>query len=62
VAAAAAGTVTLMLTDPPTPPGWKASLAYVPAAQNRQTGNTQKLKIRRFCDGTRVRSSVSEAR
>ena len=34
---------------------WRASVAYVPSPQNRSHGATLGIKLRRFCDGTRVK-------
>jgi hypothetical protein len=35
--------------------GWRADVAYVPAAQNRGAGSSIALKLRRYCDGVRFR-------
>jgi hypothetical protein len=37
------------------PRGWKASVRYVPSSENRSHGARLGIKLRRFCDGTRVR-------
>ena len=37
------------------PRGWRASVAYVPSSENRSHGASMGNKLRRFCDGTRVR-------
>jgi hypothetical protein len=37
------------------PLGWRASVAYVPSAENRSHGSVLGIKLRRFCDGTRFR-------
>jgi hypothetical protein len=37
------------------PRGWMADVSYVPSAENRSYGSSLGGKLRRFCDGTRVR-------
>lgn len=37
------------------PVGWRASVAYVPAAENRSHGASLGNRLRPYCDGTRFR-------
>lgn len=40
------------LTRGTNPRGWKASVEYVPSAENRSHGSALGTKLRRFCNGT----------
>ena len=44
------------------PRGWMADVAYDPSAENRSHGSSLGGKLRRFCDGTRFRTSSAKAR
>src|SRR4051812_22485221 len=37
------------------PRGWRASVQYAPAGENRSHGARLGIKLRRYCDGTRFR-------
>ena len=37
------------------PIGWRADVEYVRSSENRSHGSSLGAKLRRFCDGTRVR-------
>jgi hypothetical protein len=43
------------LTRGADPIGWRASVRYVPASENRSHGATLGTKLRRFCSGTKFR-------
>jgi hypothetical protein len=43
------------LTKGTNPRGWKASVQFVPSSENRSHGATLGTKLRRFCDGTKIR-------
>jgi len=37
------------------PRGWRADVRYVPSSENRSHGSTLGIKLRRLCNGVRVR-------
>jgi hypothetical protein len=43
------------LTRGSNPRGWKADVAYVRSSENRSHGSTMGIRLRRFCDGTKLR-------